>query len=75
MIFVGGGRGDGDASGSVVWETRRSLADGTGQNSSLLLAEDRTRRKDPLDSFKKYNGGWNITNKHYWAVSSLNPFD
>ncbi|KAM0969274.1 hypothetical protein FF1_017562 [Malus domestica] len=71
ISHTGGGRRDGDASGSVVWETRRSLADGTAQNSSLLLAEDRTRRKDPLDSFKKYNGGWNITNKHYWASVSF----
>ncbi|KAM1938664.1 hypothetical protein ACFX13_026618 [Malus domestica] len=67
ISHTGGGRGDDDAGGSVVWETRRSLASGTAQNSSLLLAEERTRRRDPLDSFKKYNGGWNISNEHYWA--------
>lgn len=61
--------------GGVTWDTRRSLAEGTVQNSSLLLAEERTLRKDPLNSFKKYTGGWNISNEHYWAVSSLNPFD
>lgn len=48
--------------------TRRSLADETTANSSLLLAEKRTRRKDPLDHFNLYTGGWNISNKHYIAV-------
>ncbi|XP_042467810.1 uncharacterized protein LOC122050965 isoform X2 [Zingiber officinale] len=27
----------------------------------------RTLRIDPLDSFKKYKGGYNITSKHYWS--------
>ncbi|KAJ0644654.1 putative transmembrane protein [Helianthus annuus] len=40
-------------------------------NSSLVLAQERTTRKDPLDDFKKYRGGWNISEKHYWAVSIL----
>lgn len=38
-------------------------------NSSLILAAGRTRRKDPLNHFKLYTGGWNITNRHYLAVS------
>ncbi|XP_072950165.1 uncharacterized protein [Typha angustifolia] len=25
------------------------------------------QRLDPLDHFKKYRGGYNITNKHYWS--------
>ncbi|KAG6535654.1 hypothetical protein ZIOFF_000677 [Zingiber officinale] len=33
----------------------------------------RTLRIDPLDSFKKYKGGYNITSKHYWSVNSLSP--
>ncbi|XP_072999500.1 uncharacterized protein [Typha latifolia] len=33
----------------------------------LVLAEKRTRRPDILNSFKIYKGGWDITNKHYWA--------
>lgn len=33
----------------------------------LVLAENRTRRPDILRDFKKYTGGWNITNQHYWA--------
>ncbi|XVE71554.1 hypothetical protein DITRI_Ditri10aG0160500 [Diplodiscus trichospermus] len=47
---------------------RRHLAEGSGgDNSSLILAEKRTQRKDPLNDFKKYTGGWNISNEHYWA--------
>ncbi|WRX31668.1 hypothetical protein QQP08_024155 [Theobroma cacao] len=47
---------------------RRNLAEGSeGDNSSLILAGERTRRRDPLDNFKKYTGGWNISNEHYWA--------
>lgn len=53
----------------LLWKTRRSLAEETVQNSTLILAEKRTHREDPLDDFKKYQGGWNISNKHYWAVS------
>ncbi|KAD4384548.1 hypothetical protein R6Q59_011316 [Mikania micrantha] len=36
-------------------------------NASLVLAQERTTRKDPLDKFKKYRGGWNIKERHYWA--------
>lgn len=36
-------------------------------SSSLLLAAERTARKDPLDDFHKYRGGWNISERHYWA--------
>ncbi|PRQ56563.1 hypothetical protein RchiOBHm_Chr1g0337751 [Rosa chinensis] len=51
----------------MTMDTRRSLADENLQNSSLVLAKERTRRKDPLDDFHKYTGGWNISNDHYWA--------
>ncbi|GMN47420.1 hypothetical protein TIFTF001_016603 [Ficus carica] len=52
----------------VRWETaRRSVAEETVENSSLILAEGRTRRRDPLNSFTRYSGGWNISNSHYWA--------
>ena len=56
-------------SGLVPWETRRSLAEASGDNSSLILAAKRTHRKDPNDGFNYYTGGWNISNSHYWAVS------
>jgi len=25
-------------------------------------------RRDPLNSFHKYRGGYDVKNKHYWAV-------
>lgn len=37
----------------------------------LVLAEDRTRRPDVLRHLKMYEGGWNVTNKHYWASVSF----
>ncbi|CAL5056283.1 unnamed protein product [Urochloa decumbens] len=36
-------------------------------NSSFVLAADRTHRKDPLNGFRKYPGGWNISEVHYFA--------
>ncbi|KAL6848274.1 hypothetical protein ACP4OV_022402 [Aristida adscensionis] len=33
----------------------------------LVLAEERTRRPDVLHHLEMYEGGWNVTNKHYWA--------
>ncbi|XP_059454188.1 uncharacterized protein LOC132184534 [Corylus avellana] len=65
-VFVGREYG-----GVVQWDTRRSLAEGSAGNSSLILAETRTYRKDPLDNFKRYSGGWNISNQHYWASVGL----
>ena len=35
-----------------------------------MLAAERTRRQDPLDGLRYYTGGWNISNRHYLAVSS-----
>lgn len=37
-------------------------------NGSFILAANRTARRDPLDHFNKYRGGWDIQNDHYWAV-------
>ncbi|KAF0918338.1 hypothetical protein E2562_023513 [Oryza meyeriana var. granulata] len=37
----------------------------------LVLAEERTQRPDVLDHLRMYGGGWNITNKHYWASVSF----
>ncbi|KAK4349149.1 hypothetical protein RND71_031904 [Anisodus tanguticus] len=53
--------------------TKRILAespDGEAEarlNSSLILAAKRTYRKDPLNNFNRYTGGWNISERHYWA--------
>ncbi|KAF7844910.1 transmembrane protein [Senna tora] len=30
-----------------------------------------TIRVDPLNDFKKYRAGFNITNKHYWSVTQM----
>lgn len=38
-------------------------------DSLLVLAAQRTYRKDPLKGFDRYTGGWNIKKRHYWAVS------
>ncbi|PWA42395.1 hypothetical protein CTI12_AA545270 [Artemisia annua] len=42
-------------------------SDGEDSFSTIVLAEERTRRKDPLNYFKYYHGGWNITDDHYFA--------
>ncbi|KAG8072783.1 hypothetical protein GUJ93_ZPchr0006g42329 [Zizania palustris] len=51
---------------------RRSIAEApvdinVTTNSSFILAQERTYRKDPLNGFRKYTGGWNISELHYWA--------
>ncbi|KAJ0616200.1 putative transmembrane protein [Helianthus annuus] len=51
-----------------LWGSKRLLGDAQKkENISLVLAQERTTRKDPLDKFKIYRGGWNITESHYWA--------
>ncbi|GMH18985.1 hypothetical protein Nepgr_020826 [Nepenthes gracilis] len=55
-----------DCSGVLSSTTRRAVAE-IVDNSSLILAEHRTNRRDPTDGFKHYRGGWNISNDHYWA--------
>lgn len=55
-------------------ERERFLADNSSDeevNTTLILAAKRTQRKDPLNDFHEYRGGWNISNTHYWAVSSF----
>ncbi|XP_020594874.1 uncharacterized protein LOC110034976, partial [Phalaenopsis equestris] len=60
--------------GHVLFPFRRSAAEGPTalsgnsiNNSSFILASERTERRDPLNDFKHYTGGWNISNRHYWA--------
>ncbi|GMP34601.1 hypothetical protein CsSME_00007402 [Camellia sinensis var. sinensis] len=55
--------------GVVSWGTRRSVLEGP----SLILAAERTHRKDPFDNFKYYTGGWNISDHHYFYVSLFKP--
>lgn len=69
-LFCGEEGKDGAFVDVLKWEmARRSVAEETVENSSLILAEGRARRRDPLNSFTRYGGGWNISNGHYWAVS------
>lgn len=51
----------------LLAETDGSNEEATLNSTYLILAAKRTYRKDPLDDFKKYTGGWNISNTHYWA--------
>lgn len=37
------------------------------KNRSASVLSRRTRRIDPLDGLRKYEGGYNITDKHYWS--------
>ncbi|RXI05651.1 hypothetical protein DVH24_017693 [Malus domestica] len=69
-VEVGREKGHVGFHGVVGWDTaaRRFLEEKGGENRTvMLLAEQRTRRRDPLDKFKKYSGGWDLKNKHYWA--------
>ncbi|XP_024023609.1 uncharacterized protein LOC21391888 [Morus notabilis] len=54
-----------------LWGTKMSFVEGPDfqpvQYYSLVLAAERTQRKDPLNGFKRYIGGWNISERHYWA--------
>lgn len=67
-VFAGGGGGGGED--HVVVPLRRSVVGASEGNTSFVLAVERTQRKDPLNGFRDYTGGWNISNQHYWAVSS-----
>lgn len=46
----------------------RFLAETNNDSDSSRYLDD-TVRVDPLDGLKKYRGGYDITNKHYWGVS------
>lgn len=69
------GGGWGEFREVLPWKTRRSMAEDAPSNTSLILAQRRTTRKDPLDNFNRYTGGWNISNRHYIAVSSYLTFN
>ncbi|KAF6163522.1 hypothetical protein GIB67_002527 [Kingdonia uniflora] len=44
-----------------------ALAPSPGDSSKLVLAEKETNRPDILCEFKRYRGGWDISNRHYWT--------
>ncbi|KAK1550910.1 hypothetical protein Q3G72_026746 [Acer saccharum] len=50
------------------WKTNtRLLAEVTSENHTFILAGNRTQRPDPFNDYNTYNGGWNLTSKHYWG--------
>ncbi|XAR56051.1 hypothetical protein NMG60_11036346 [Bertholletia excelsa] len=56
--------------------TRGRLLEGeepSDNNSSetLILAANRTHRRDPLNGFRYYTGGWNILDKHYLSSAAF----
>ncbi|KAK6912550.1 hypothetical protein RJ641_022151 [Dillenia turbinata] len=71
--------GNGERNDGVVsfGKARRSVAEGPidgafddnnrNEPYSIVLAGERTYRRDPLNGFKKYTGGWDINERHYWA--------
>lgn len=72
--LAGWGEGDGiglySRRGLVGEEIASGPSDISAENTSFVLAAERTHRKDPLEGYKRYAGGWNISDQHYWAVSS-----
>ncbi|ONK59610.1 uncharacterized protein A4U43_C08F8240 [Asparagus officinalis] len=70
-----------DVSGNnELVESRRSFAELPSPpgplvaNSSFILAAERTNRKDPLNGYAHYTGGWNISETHYWASVGYTAF-
>lgn len=49
-------------------EFRRVLEETSNKSTTLILAADRTHRRDPLNGFNYYTGGWSL-NDHYFSVS------
>ncbi|KAE9618708.1 hypothetical protein Lal_00047765 [Lupinus albus] len=52
------------------WEnevTQMAPAPGPQSDDALVLAAKRTRRPDILKGFRRYRGGWDIVDRHYWA--------
>ncbi|XP_075503643.1 uncharacterized protein LOC142541001 isoform X3 [Primulina tabacum] len=71
LLFISSAAADAEGKDAVSWVFRRSLLEGNNaenlNSTSLVLAKERTLRKDPLDDLNYYTGGWNISNDHYIA--------
>ncbi|KAK9280771.1 hypothetical protein L1049_003659 [Liquidambar formosana] len=52
--------------GIVSWGMKRSALE-ESNTEPMILAANRTHRRDPFKDFKYYAGGWNIRNRHYWS--------
>ena len=51
--------------------TQVAPAPGPNGEDTLVLAANRTKRPDILRGFRRYRGGWDIADRHYWAVSAM----
>ncbi|RHN64058.1 hypothetical protein MtrunA17_Chr4g0065031 [Medicago truncatula] len=61
----------------LSWMAWRSLVvEGVQENKTFVLAQERTLRKDVFNHFKRYTGGWNISNPEYISsvLSTAVPF-
>ncbi|XP_061354973.1 uncharacterized protein LOC133299520 [Gastrolobium bilobum] len=45
----------------------QTVSPATNNVSKHVTQKDNTIRFDPLNNFKKYRGGFDISNKHYWS--------
>ncbi|KAK1268284.1 hypothetical protein QJS04_geneDACA024878 [Acorus gramineus] len=68
--FTGGGNLEPLTKGLLKFSPEFSPAYAPAQDPkvSLVLAAERTKRPDILSKFRWYEEGWNITDRHYWAV-------
>lgn len=72
-VAVGEGNLGGGKNGILTADAEAPGPANDASVSTLVLAEKRTKRPDILRNFRQYQGGWDIANKHYWAVSPV-PF-
>ncbi|KAL3835506.1 hypothetical protein ACJIZ3_010242 [Penstemon smallii] len=66
-FFSSSGVVDAVENGPVSLGIQRSVLENGGNSTALVLAKERTRRKDPYDDLKYYTGGWDIGNVHYFT--------
>ncbi|KAF7133343.1 hypothetical protein RHSIM_Rhsim09G0014400 [Rhododendron simsii] len=50
-------------------EFRRVLEETSNKSTTLILAADRTHRRDPLNGFNYYTGGWSLDNHYFSSVA------
>ncbi|KAH7841213.1 hypothetical protein Vadar_027162 [Vaccinium darrowii] len=53
--------------GALSWAAQAPAPANEVPSSTLVLAANRTNRPDILHGFRRYRGGWDFANKHYWA--------
>ncbi|RDX92327.1 hypothetical protein CR513_25554, partial [Mucuna pruriens] len=62
--------GEGEEENLGPWKsdfTQVASATGPKGGDVLILAANRTARPDILRGFRRYRGGWDIADQHYWA--------